>query len=295
MMTKTSGLEQEGWRPYHAVAAVVLIVFAVLASYQGWADMLRIAMRDEECGHALLAVPAFIWLVWVRRRRLRRCQPTGRWLGTVLIGIGWLAGSIGFRHPWELPWHSGALLMVIGALITAVGSQILWEFLAAFGVLLFIIPVPGWLRQGIAIPLQGQTAHVTQLVCETLGMTVERAQSTLSVHGVKVAIAEACNGMRMVFALVMVCYIFAFVTPLRSYVRFLLLVFSPVVAMVANIVRLVPTVWVYDHFSEATGETFHDISGWVMLVAAFLTLLGFLRLLRWAMMPVTDFRLADVS
>jgi exosortase len=128
-------------------------------------------------------------------------------------------------------------------------------------------------------------------------MTVDRQQSVLTVHGVDVGIAEACNGMRMVFALILVCYLFAFVNPLRGYVRFLLLALSPLVAAVCNIIRLVPTVWVYGYFTtrQWIAEDFHDVTGWVMLVAAFLTMVGFLRLLRWAMLPVTHFRLVDVA
>ena len=93
----------------------------------------------------------------------------------------------------------------------------------------------------------------------------------------------------------MVCYLFAFVNPLRGWVRFLLLVLSPITAAVCNIVRLVPTVWVYEHFSTKTADTFHDITGWVMLLAAFLTMMGFLRLLRWAMVPITHFKLVDLA
>ena len=185
--------------------------------------------------------------------------------------------------------------MVLGGFFTAVGTQVLWEFFAAFAILGFVVPVPVLMRQKIAVPFQAKTAQATQLVCEALGMPVERQACLLTVHGHQVAISEACNGMRMVFALILVCYLFAFVVPLRSYVRFLLLALSPVVAVICNIIRLVPTVWMYDNYPGKPAETFHDVTGWVMLIAAFLTMIGILRLLRWAMLPVTHFRLVDVA
>jgi exosortase len=294
MMT-SSGLKKEGWRPIHLYAALGMMALAVAVTWGAWADMFLIARCDEECQHAFLAFPAFAWIAWIRRGRLRRCKPLGRWVGAVMVAAGWIIWSIGFRKQWQPFWHGGALIMVLGALFTAVGSQILWEFFAAFAVLAFIVPVPTIARQAFAIPLQGLTAHATQMVCETLGMTVDRQQSLLTVHGVQVAVSEACNGMRMVFALILVCYLFAFVNPLRGYVRFMLLVLSPVVAAVCNIIRLVPTIWVYGSFPKQFAENFHDATGWVMLIAAFLTMVGFLRLLRWAMLPVTHFRLVDVA
>jgi exosortase/archaeosortase family protein len=98
--------------------------------------------------------------------------------------------------------------------------------------------------------------------------------------------------MRMTFALVLVSFAFALTTPLYGYVRVLVVLLSPLSAVVANVIRLVPTVWVYGNFEATVAETFHDISGWLMLFAAFLTLLGLIRLLRWLAVPVAPFSLA---
>src|SRR5277367_1881215 len=97
---KVSGLEKEGWRPAHLWLLGILVAAAVMVTYQSWADMARIAWMDEECGHALLVLPAFAWLVWIRRGRLRRCRPRGRWLGTIMIAAGWFLWSVGFRQQW---------------------------------------------------------------------------------------------------------------------------------------------------------------------------------------------------
>jgi exosortase len=164
--------------------------------------------------------------------------------------------------------------------------------LPAFFVLLFIIPVPGRIRQQIALPLQAATAEVTRQVFEVFAVPVERSGNTLNINGKDVAIAEACNGMRMTFALGLVSYAFAFGNPLRNYVRFIVVALSPVFAILCNVVRLLPTVWIYGNHSENLGNYFHDVSGWVMLFVAFLMLMGVMRLLRWALVPVTKFTLA---
>jgi exosortase len=144
-------------------------------------------------------------------------------------------------------------------------------------------------RQEVAIPLQALTARVTHGVLETIGVGSEVSGNVLRINGVDVAIAEACNGMRMVFALVLVSFAFAFGTPLRHRVRVLVLLASPISAIVCNVLRLVPTVWVYGTGAEELGDFLHDIGGWLMLPASFLALVGALRLLRWAQVPVTRF------
>jgi exosortase/archaeosortase family protein len=123
-------------------------------------------------------------------------------------------------------------------------------------------------------------------------MEVQRHANLLTVNGHEVTIVEACNGMRMVFTLFLACYVFAFVTPLRGYVRAIVLALSPLVAVVANVIRLVPTVWMFGHAPKGVAQDFHTASGWFMLVVAFLGLMGIVKLLRWAMVPVAQFTLA---
>ena len=134
--------------------------------------------------------------------------------------------------------------------------------------------------------MQALTAQITQSVCELFGMIVERQGSLLSYNGVPVAIVEACNGMRMVISILMATYTYAFTTPIRGYVKVLLLLLTPVVAVVCNVIRLIPTVWVFGTKSPETAARFHDAAGWVMLFLAFVLLMLIVQLLRWLDLPV---------
>ena len=184
------------------------------------------------------------------------------------------------------------MLAVLGCVFVVLGTEVLFAFLPVLLLLGFLIPVPGRLRQAIAIPLENITTQVTQVVCELFGIMADRSGNVLTINGHDVAIVEACNGLRMVFALTLVSFAFAFGTPCRWYVRVLVLVASPVCAIGCNVVRLVPTVWFYGNTAESTASGFHDVSGWLMLPISFLILLGIIRLLRWALVPVNAFTLA---
>jgi exosortase len=232
------------------------------------------------------------WLAWVRRRRLRDCRPVGSYVGPMLVLAGWLLYSLGDTHLVQTFWHGGAILLAVGCLTTVAGRDVLVKFLPAFLALGFLVPVPGMVRQQIAIPLQTVTAEVTQRVFEILGVAVERSGNMLSINGVDVQIAEACNGLRMVFALVLVSFAFAFGNPLRPYARILVLAAAPLSAILCNVVRLVPTVWLFGNQSRGFAEGFHDLSAWVMLLISFLILMGIIRLLRWALVPITRYTLA---
>lgn len=267
----------------------LLMLWSVRAA---WIDIAMIAWNDEEASHVQLVPLVAIWIAYVRRGRLRQCRPDGRLWAVVGLAIGYALWFYGFTQQRQSFYHAGAIIMTVSAFLVGVGTQIVWRFLPVFGTLIFLIPVPTFLRLQFAIPMQNLTAAVTQNVCEVVGMSVVRSGNLLSINGTDVTVAEACNGMRMVFTLLMVCYAFTFTEPLRTSVRMLILIASPLVAVAANVVRLIPTVWAFGAFDNSVAEKIHDISGWAMLLVAFIALSGIVRILRWAMVPVSRFNLS---
>ncbi len=283
-----------GWGMKHLVLVAVLLAAAVFAGLEQWSDILMIASKDEEASHIFLVIPIAVWLVWIRRVRLRRCPPRSSWVGVLIMLAGYLLTSYSYTNAFQAGWHGGAVLMAVGALISIVGTQVAANFFPAVAILALLIPIPGNIRLAVAGPLQNATARVTTGMLEMMGFYVQRSGNLVNINDMPVAVAEACNGMRMVFALVLVSYAFAFSVPLRNSVRLLVLLLSPVAAIVCNVLRLTPTVILYGKEDLAPGfaDGFHDIAGWLMLPLAFLMLLGITRALRWAMIPTYRFTLA---
>jgi exosortase len=286
------GLKKHGWTSRRILVALAVVALALLATLPAWLDIFHIAHVDDEASHVFLVPIVVAWLVWVRRGRLRYCLPRPTLLGPLFVALGWLISTWGYRHAIQSFWHAGAVIIVVGALLSVVGRDLLHRFLPAFAVLIFLVPIPGMLRQKVAIPMQTATAQATQTLFDILGEPVQRSGNQLSINDTPVNIAEACNGMRMVFTLVLVSYAFAFGEPLRGYVRFLILVASPLSAIACNVIRMIPTIWLFGHSSLKVADAFHNIAGWVMLGIAFLLLMGIIRLLRWALIPVTPYMLA---
>ena len=95
------------------------------------------------------------------------------------------------------------------------------------------------------------------------------------------------------FALTLVVYFFAFGTPLKAGTRAFLLIMSPLIAILCNVIRLVPTSLIFGYGNSDTAQRFHDLAGWIMLPIAMLMLYGLLRTIRWLEFPVTQLRLAS--
>jgi len=290
-----------------------MMIFGIFFTRDAWADILFKAMNDEEASQIWLVPPVAAWLVYVRRGRFRNCRPTGSLAGPVIVALGWILSYAGYYRNIQAFWHLGAVLVPVGAMVSIIGRDLIRKFFPAFMVLAFLVPVPGHIRQAISGPMMQKTAVVTEYVANLLDMPVERAGNKLTYYGQALNIAEACNGLRMIFSLALVSYAFAFGEPLRHYVRLLILLASPISAIICNVIRMFPTIWVYGysekivgflHLSPPKGMTmkeycgefayqFHNVAGWVMLVVAFLMLMSIIRILQWALLPVRHYTLAS--
>lgn len=283
---------RRGWRFVDHVQLIALLALGVWLHRQPLADMLTIGARDPEQSHVLLAPLVAIYLAWLRRSRFRYIAVQPSLLGLAIALGGWLLSWRGFDQGVQVLWHGGALLSLTGIVVSMTGLPPLRLFAPVFLALGFALPVPGELRHAIAYPLQELATSVTHSTLELIGISTIKSGNILVINGERVAVGEACNGMRMVFALTLVVYAFAFGTALRPGTRLTLLLLSPFIAMACNVIRLVPTSLILGYGSDDMAARFHDLAGWVMLPVAMVMLALVLRTFRWLEFPVTRMRLA---
>lgn len=276
----------EGGARRHIVLTVCLLAFALLACRDAWMDILQIVIKDDEASHIVLVPIVFARLVWVRRTELKDWRPSASLWGVAiaLFGIGlWLFGNI---KAMQIVWHFGAVVTLVGAFVSMNGLVIVRRLWPAFLVLFFLMPLPGMIRHPLALFLQNASAQATEVVIVALGFELVRHGNLLVINDYPVGIAEACNGMRMVSMLILIVFAFVFSENVRPWVRIFLILSAVPIAILCNIVRLVPTVLAYGYFSPGFADQMHDWLGWVLVFASYFVLMGVLWLMRWLLLPV---------
>ena len=285
-------------RPLHKRWTVRdVVILGLLLGVGAWIhrtallDIWMIGAGRSEQSHILLAPFVSGWLFWLRRSRLRSVRVSPSLWGPVLIMLGWTASWVGIETDTIVIWHGSALVTLLGCVVTVTGLAPLKLFAPAVVALLFVIPMPGSIRGVIAVPLQAMATVVTQFLLELFGVPTTRLGNVLTINGEQIAVGEACNGMRMVFALGVTIYAFVFSVPLRPSMRVLLLAISPLLALACNVVRLIPTAVIFGYGTAEQSRVFHDASGWVMLPIALVMLIGVLRLTSWIDVPIMSLKL----
>lgn len=248
------------------IGAIPMLVLPVVAMSHVWMDIFQIAIRDDEASHLFLVPFVFAWLVWIRRHAIdwNRCR--ARWQGVALITGGVVAHEIGLANSVQALFHFSAILVLAGGLCFILGSNLYRNLLPALLVLIFLVPIPGLIRQQISVPIQYYSAAMVAAGLSCFGLDVGQNGCILTINGTEILIAEACNGMRMLMAVILSVYAFCFsVTGSRGF-RVLILLILPAITIGLNGMRIAVTALLYAHGPDLSGIVFHQYSGWAIPV-----------------------------
>jgi len=91
---------------------------------------------------------------------------------------------------------AGAVAWVIGSVIAVYGTAAFRQARFALLFLLFAIPLPMFLLQGIVTSLQYASAHAADLVFSAVGIPYHRMGMVFELPNVTVEVAEVCSGIR---------------------------------------------------------------------------------------------------
>ena len=168
------------------------------------------------------------------------------------------------------------VLAIVGVVILAGGADLFRRIFWILAFLFLMVPLPVRIHNMISGPLQDMASSGAVVVLELLGLTVTREGNVLLLNNhVSVAVAEACSGLRMLTAFVVVASVLAFVINRPGWQKAVLVLSSVPVAIVCNLDRLVVTSLLYLIVSSEVAEKFfHDFAGWTMMPMAIFILVG---------------------
>lgn len=273
-MLVTSKPSRVGWTDWHLVGAALMALVGVAATHQAWFDLVNTAIQRGQTQHLILLPLVVVWLAWVRRQRLKLCRAGGTWIGPVIVGGGWLISVLGNQMSLEVIWHLGAVCVVVGCVISVLGIDVLRIFGPAFLALLFVVPLPYRVEWRIMEPVASLS---TELVQATVGIG-------------QVSPREAAEAM---LCAALLAYAFAFSMPYRNWVRGVVIAVSPIAAVLGLIVQelLHHEALVY---SRSPDDLLWDrVSRWLLVPLTLALLLGLVKLLRWAALPLQHYKLAE--
>ena len=243
--------------------------------------------QDENYSVGLLVPFVAIYLAWRERKALAQYDLRPAWFaGIGLILLAQAAYLYGLFILLESAERYALMLTVAGLVLMVAGWQAFRRLVWVLLFLFLMVPLPGRVHNMISSPLQTQATTGAVFFLEIFGASVHRAGNVITVNGTEVAVAEACSGLRMLTAFVVVAATLAYLVNRPRWQKGVLLVSSVPIAIACNLVRLVITAALFGAgYSKAAETFFHDFAGLMMMPLAVFILAGELWLMKRLVIP----------
>ena len=268
--------------------------------------------HDENYSHGILIPFVIAFILWQERRSFfdSRNAPS-TWLGAIGIGAALCALWAGTAGAELFVQRVSLVLMLASIVIYCFGVRLVRVVAVPLVLLVLSIPIPQIIFNRIAFPLQLFASRCAVAAMSFFSIPVLRQGNVIELMPLgasepkKLAVVEACSGIRSLMTLVTLAVIYAYFTrPTQGSINFslsssatadpkmardklkfvgnfafwraLILVIAAVpIAILTNALRVSGTgVLAHYYGTRVADGFFHTFSGWVIYVAAAFLLLG---------------------
>jgi exosortase len=222
-------------RPRLVLAATCALLLCYGGTLQG---MLHQWLTDEDMAHGVFVPFVIAWIVYRERSRLTASPvKPSRWAIVFLaagaclqlasaLGAGLFAGSVAL------------LLSIAGVILGLVGSGWLRRFAFPFALALFMLPKLAFVYNQVTLPLQLSSTRMAAGILSAAGFAVIRTGNILDVSGHRIAVVEACSGIRYLLPLGFITLVFGYLSESKVWMRAALVAASVPLAIMFNALRL---------------------------------------------------------
>ncbi len=264
------------------VIAVVVIAAGLWAYWPTAVALFKEWQTNDDYSVGQLVPLVALYLVWRERQSLKTCQVAPCWWGLGLILFALAVNTTAFLFMYESGQRYALVLTIVGLVLTIAGGQVFRRLLWVMLFLFLMVPLPGRIHNAISGPLQAWATSGAVFLLELSGITVGREGNTILLnHSIPLAVAEACSGLRMLTAFVVVAATMVYVVKRPPWQKAVLLASCIPVAIACNLARLWTTAMLYLLVDSKTAEWFfHDAAGLAMMPLAVVIMAGELWLMK---------------
>lgn len=283
-----------GW----TVSGVVLVLMFGWWPYQHWyfdeklsifTGWWRFTGENAEWAFCPIVPLVSAWFGWQQRAQLRAIPVRGHWSGVVLLALAMLAYWVGYQADTAYPGFAAFQLIVAGLILWLGGIEWMRILFFPWLFLSFMWPVYP-LEDQLASPLRVFTAGWASTILDLIGLandnegskilsSADAARGLVQGQRFQLDVADACSGIRSLYALMMLAALYGYVFLRGLWPRVILFVSAVPLAVAGNLVRMIllalGSVWfgpevaigrMVDGVEEIS--LFHELAGFAVFAVA---------------------------
>jgi exosortase len=251
------------------LAGLLLLAFAGWCYWLTFVELIRVWDSSPDYSHGYLVIPLAAWFLWLRRDTLPRYRLRPSWWGFSLIALAACLRLVSARFyipeldSCSLPIWIGGVCWLLGG-----GKFLLWAS-PSLGFLFFMVPLPASMETLLNRPLQSLATSLSTWTLQSLGQPAIAEGTTILLGDNVLEVERACSGLRMFYGILALAVATIIVTRARWSMALCLLAAVAPVAILANMIRITTTGFLYEFVSTESARRFsHDLAGILMIVLA---------------------------
>lgn len=260
-------------RVYYVGAGVwALVVSAVLLlglGYYGGLEKLVYAWNTkEEYSHGFLIPFIVAFFIWQKKNELEKIAFEGSWVGVLVLILGAVIFYLGELSALYIVVQYAFLVSLYGLLLAWMGWKGLRLIWVPLLLLVFAIPLPGFLFNNLSAQLQLISSEIGVWVIRLFGISVYLEGNVIDLGSYKLQVVEACSGLRYLFPLMTLGFIVAYIYEAALWKRILIFVSTVPITVLMNSFRIGVIGVMVEYWGQSMAEGFlHDFEGWVVFMA----------------------------
>lgn len=255
------------------LAVPVVLVILIYHSTFVWLYE-RYMAADSYYSHGFLIPFVTAYLIWLKKGKLKSISKKYNFWGLV-----WIIFSL-FLHILsvlaEVFFVSGfsLLFLVFGISLFLYGKELTKKILFPLSFLFFMFPLPLMAISSISLPMKMIATKSAVFILRTfMHIPMKNEGFQIFFPNASLVVGNPCSGLRSLISMLALGSIFAYLLKANMFKKNMLFFLAIPIALLSNIIRVIMLcLGVFIYGSHMTKGFFHDFTGYLVFVIAFVGL-----------------------
>jgi len=251
------------------LAIAVLSVIFLWSYWPQLQELWNIWLRNDEYSSGMLVPVLALYILWIKRHKIAQTDINPTICGIFGLILAQLLRYFGLFFMYASAERISIVLTVASLSLALLGFKIFKKILPVLIFLILMMPLPRSVHNAVMLPLQNIATASATFCLEMFGFNIIREGNIIHLENTTVAVAEACNGLRMVTAFLVIIGMVVILVNRSKFEKMLLIISSLPIAIFCNTLRLTITAIAFTFITRQTWEpVFHDFGGYAMMPVA---------------------------
>ncbi len=270
-----------------AIIKITIIVFLFIAIFVPTLISLagRFTAADSYYSHGFLVPLICAYLIWRKRKKLKSLPISSSRAGLFVLVGGLLMHVISSILKINFGSYLSIIIVLEGLVLYLLAKEINPQLLFPLTFLIFMIPLPSVIIINISFKMKMFAAQLASSLINQVGISAVRDGSTIYLPNGQLVVGNPCSGLRSLISLlalgVALGALFTQFVKGSAAQKNTLFISAIPIALLSNMLRIIMLLWVtYVYGERVAMGFFHDFSGILVFVFAFLGLIFVSRILK---------------